>query len=97
MKTIESIINETVNKSVWDDINGILKKTGWPKLEEDDDGKMKSIDEDTVITFELDEDNKPFISNITCNFVRMNPVHNRDLNGLIDLYEKMWTYYCSLD
>lgn len=96
MKTIENIIeNNNASQTNWDLVNKILKQTGWPKLEEgDEENQMVSWDEDTKIVFELDEDdNKPYIKKIICNFVNMNPIHNRDLNGLVDLYDKLWKCY----
>lgn len=96
MRSIEEFLNENSKNNYWDSVNTVLKQTGWPKLEEDD-GKMVSWDEDTKITFELDEDNGlPYISKIECNFVNLNPAHSRDLNGLVDLYDKLWRNHVKL-
>ena len=89
MKKIYDILNESRIPEEYVELNNILKKTGWPQLEFDDDS-YKSIDEDTVITFDIDEyDKKPFISKIECNFITGDPAHLRDLNGLVDLFEKI--------
>lgn len=89
MKKINEIINESKLPEEYKKLNNILRQTGWPQLEEDN-GNYKSIDEDTVITFNIDDyDNKPYISKIECNFVTSDPSHLRDLNGLVDLFEKI--------
>ena len=90
MKNINDIINESKIPQEYQTLNDVLRKTGWPNLEVDRDGKYKSMDEDTVITFDIDEDdNKPYISKIECNFITGDPAHLRDLNGLVDLFEKI--------
>ena len=108
MNSVRQAINETYydddeyerddNKPEWfDGLNQIVTSEGWPALSIDDDGSLKSKDEDTVITFGIDEeDGKPYISKVECNFVCMNPAHLRDLNGLVALYQKMWDYYVKL-
>jgi hypothetical protein len=89
MKKINEIINESKLPEEYKKLNNILRQTGWPQLEEDN-GNYKSIDEDTVITFNIDDyDNKPYISKIECNFATSDPSHLRDLNGLVDLFEKI--------
>lgn len=97
MKKFSETLND--DKPFWvDEINKILRSEGWPELEYDDENdKYKSIDEDTVITFETDEDDgKPFISKVVCNFVCCNPIHLRDLNGLVSLYTRVQKYNFSL-
>ena len=108
MNSVRQAINETYydddeyesddNKPEWfDGLNQIVTSEGWPALSIDDDGSLKNKDEDTVITFGIDEeDGKPYISKVECNFVCMNPAHLRDLNGLVALYQKMWDYYVKL-
>ena len=87
MKNIQDFINE--NNNGFKDLNPILKKTGWPSLQFKN-GKAMSIDEDTVIEFDLDDwDNKPFISKITCKFVTGDPAHLRDLNSLVELFQEI--------
>lgn len=91
MRKINDILNESRIPEEYQQLNDILKKTGWPSLEYDDtDETYKSIDEDTIITFNIDDyDKKPYISKIECNFITSDPVHLRDLNGLVDLFEKI--------
>lgn len=81
------IINE--EQGGFDLLKPILRKTGWPQLEIEDD-IAKSIDEDTTIEFKVDDyDNKPYISKIICNFYTSDPVHLRDLNGLVELFKEI--------
>ena len=85
----EYIINEESNKEGFDLLKPILRKTGWPQLEIEDD-IAKSIDEDTSIEFKLDDyDNKPYISKINCHFHTGDPAHLRDLKGLVELFEEI--------
>jgi hypothetical protein len=89
MKKFNEIINESNIPEEYKELNNILRQTGWPQLAADN-GNYKSIDEDTVITFNIDDyDNKPYISKIECNFATSDPAHLRDLNGLVDLFEKI--------
>ncbi len=89
MKNINDIINESKIPQEYQTLNDVLRKTGWPQLTEDG-WEYKSIDEDTIITFDIDEDDKkPYISKIECNFRTGDPAHLRDLNGLVDLFEKI--------
>lgn len=99
MNSVKQIINEGYdehdsNRPEWfNKLNQIVTSEGWPALSIGNDGKIKSIDEDTVITFGTDEnDGTPYISDIHCSFYNSDPVHMRDLNGLVALYQKMWDY-----
>lgn len=87
MKDLKDFVLES--KDGFNSLKPILKKTGWPSLKINGD-KAISEDEDTTITFELDDwDNKPFISEINCKFVSSDPVHLRDLNGLVELFKEI--------
>ena len=80
------------DKPEWfDSLNKIVTSEGWPALSIDDDGSIKSKDEDTVITFGIDEEEgTPYISEIHCKFINSDPAYIRDLNGLVSLFQKMW-------
>lgn len=87
MQSLQDFVNES--QSGFDLLKPILRKTGWPSLKIDGD-IAKSIDEDTNIEFKLDEDDgKPYISRIECNFYTGDPAHLRDLNGLVELFKEI--------
>ena len=91
MKKLNDLINESNVRipKEYEELNEILNSCGWPKIKKED-GKYKVIDENTIITFDIDDyDKKPYISKIVCNFVTADPAHLRDLNGLVKLFEKI--------
>lgn len=87
MQSLEDFVNESQSSLIY--LNQFLKKTGWPSLKIKGDIAL-SEDEDTTITFSLDEyDKKPYISKIECNFYTGDPNHLRDLKGLVELFEEI--------
>lgn len=89
MKKLNDLINESKIPEEYKELNDIVKKCGWPQIVEHN-GEYKSIDEDTTITFKIDDyDKKPYISKIVCDFATSDPVHLKDLNGLVDLFQKI--------
>ncbi len=87
MQSLEDFVNES--QSGFELLKPIIKKTGWPSLKIKGDIAL-SKDEDTTITFSLDEyDKKPYISKIECNFYTGDPAHLRDLNGLVELFKEI--------
>lgn len=89
MKNLNYYVLKEVYNTGFDLLTPILRKTGWPELSIDGD-IAKSIDEDTTIEFRIDEDdNKPYISKIVCNFHTSDPAHLRDLNGLVEIYKEI--------
>ncbi len=93
---IESNSESQQNGKMWRKIkphlDQILQKCGWPKSKWSQ-GQMKSIDEDTTISFELDDYYwDPYISNIKCKFYGGSENTLRELNGLVDLYKEIHKY-----
>lgn len=101
MKSIKDILESSEESKLvgqmWSkrkpDLDKILRSTGWPKSEFHK-GEMKSIDEDTIITFGLEEDYdwEPYIKDVKCHFYGPSQNTLRELNGLIDLYNKIHDY-----
>lgn len=88
MKSINDIIQEG-KPNHFGILVEVLKKTGWPKMSSHN-GKIMSIDEDTKITFDYDEDlDEVYISKIECNFATSDENHLSDLNGLVELFKEL--------
>ena len=101
MKTIKDILESTRESKEAgkayskhkDNLDKILNKCGFPKSEYYK-GKIQSLDEDTIITFGIEEDfdNEPYIENINCKFYGPSGNTLKELNKLVDLYKELYNF-----
>ena len=83
-------ISDLTNGNYIEELNKVLRATGWPDAELED-GFYTVYDEHVTIYFARDLENTGtlYIKKIICNFYSADRANIRDLNGLSDLYDKL--------
>lgn len=83
-------ISELTNCNYIEELNKVLRTTGWSDVELED-GIYAVYDEHVTIYFTRDVENTGtlYIKKIICNFYSADPANIRDLKGLADLYDKL--------